>query len=166
MPSHEGAPPGFGKDLAGLTDWVSYFRNALGAVLVYDITEKQSFEALDQWLTKVREWSPEATLCLVGNKSDQGGKRKVTSDQGQQYAKVNEIPVFFETSAQSGNHVKEAFASLMASECPGAGSGDVLMEGSVVYEKHKAQGGDEYRFDQSRIVITDFDGDEEEVGCC
>ena len=97
---------------------LSYFRNALGAVLVYEISDKESYNALDHWLTKVRDWAPDATICLVGNKSDLNSRRKVTTEEGQRYAKANEIGLFFETSALNGNNIKQTFCDLMAGERP------------------------------------------------
>ena len=90
-----------------------YFRNALAAVLVYEITDKESFKALDHWLTQVRDWAPEATLCVIGNKSDLSSRRKVTTEEGETYAKENDIDIFFETSAANGSNVKETFCDLM-----------------------------------------------------
>lgn len=126
-----------------------YFRNALAAVLVYEITDKDSFKALDHWLAQVRDWAPDATLCLIGNKSDLNSRRKVTTEEGGRYAKENGIEIFYETSAANGSNVKDTFCDLM----------------TAVYEKLKAQGGDEYRYEESRIAIDDISEDLEPGGC-
>lgn len=88
----------------------SYYRNAAGGLLVYDITNRASFE-------HVKEWLDEATRCaepnrvvfaLVGHKTDQVKQRRVTTQEGQQLAEQMHL-LFLETSAKSGSHVEDAF---------------------------------------------------------
>ena len=59
----------------------SYYRNAVGVILVYDITERKSFEELGSWLTDVHALcEPNAVIELVGNKTDLAAKRTVTEN--------------------------------------------------------------------------------------
>lgn len=126
-----------------------YYRHSLGVVLVYEITEKDSFKALDVWLAEIHNWAPDAVIVLVGNKSDKG-PRKVTKDEGASFAKENNIDLFYETSALDGTNVTEAFEELLR----------------AIYLKYKQSGDPEYQFDHSRIPLVDFDDMEPtESGC-
>jgi len=91
-----------------------YYRNAMGVVLVYDVTSEASFSNVRQWLSQIAEHSAEGTdRMLLGNKADcDPAKRVVDAARGQALAKEYGIP-FMETSAKSGQNVQEAFA-LMA----------------------------------------------------
>ena len=62
----------------------SYYRGAAGALLVYDICRRETFEHLQSWLEDARHHSPKMTIMLVGNKSDlDGAKRAVTKEEGE-----------------------------------------------------------------------------------
>jgi len=128
-----------------------YYRNSLGVVLMYDISSKESFEALDHWYAEIKNWAPDATILLVGNKSDKNFQ--VAREDGRNYAKAKNIDLFFETSALDGANVQEAFKALLA----------------AIYDKYKAQGGPEYEFETSRIALLDdldeFDADAQHCGC-
>ena len=87
----------------------SIFRSRDCFILVYDITDRSSFENIPQIhedILRIREVSS-VPCCLVGNKCDLVDDREVTTEEGQQLAK--EIgSIFFETSAKSGQNVVEA----------------------------------------------------------
>jgi len=87
----------------------SYYRGAAGALLVYDITRRETFVQLEKWLTEAREnASEEMVIMLIGNKVDLEHKRCVTKEEGQQFAKDNGL-IFLETSAKTAQNVEEAF---------------------------------------------------------
>lgn len=87
----------------------SYYRGAAGALLVYDITSRDSFNALSNWLRDARTLaSPNIVILLVGNKKDLEDSREVTFTEASQFAQENEL-VFLETSAKTGENVEEAF---------------------------------------------------------
>lgn len=87
----------------------SYYRGAAGALLVYDITNRDSFNALEAWLSDARTLaSPNIIILLVGNKRDMEDEREVTFIEASNFAQENEL-VFLETSAKSGENVEEAF---------------------------------------------------------
>jgi small GTP-binding protein len=90
----------------------SYFRNAVGAILVYDITSMASFEQLTDWLNDLQSLSlPNAYILLVGNKSDLESQREVGAHLVKEFCGRHHLdPV--ETSAANGKGVKEAFARL------------------------------------------------------
>jgi Ras-related protein Rab-2A len=87
----------------------SYYRGAAGALLVYDITRRDSFEHVSQWLTEARtNADPDLVITLVGNKCDKGTERQVSFEEGHAFAHRNGL-YFLETSAVTGHMVDQAF---------------------------------------------------------
>lgn len=87
----------------------SYYRGAHGALLVYDITRRETFAHLQGWLREVHEHSnKEMVIMLIGNKSDLDNKRAVTFDEGRKFAEENGL-IFMETSAKTAENVDAAF---------------------------------------------------------
>lgn len=87
----------------------SYYRGAAGALLVYDISNRESFNALTNWLTDARTLaSPDIVIVLVGNKKDLEADREVTFLEASRFAQENEL-MFLETSARTGENVEEVF---------------------------------------------------------
>ncbi|KAM0822178.1 hypothetical protein ACQ4PT_071666 [Festuca glaucescens] len=123
----------------------SYYRSAVAALLVYDITRRGTFSHLASWLAEVRELADgnnNVTIMLVGNKTDLAHKRAVSTEEGEQFARENGLS-FMETSAKTRHNVDPAFVktSLMVyekiqdgaidvSKCTGvkAGDGVVVMD--------------------------------------
>jgi hypothetical protein len=67
----------------------SYYRGAAGALLVYDITRRETFEHLASWLEDARQHAnPNMTIMLIGNKADLAHRRAVSTEEGEQFAKV------------------------------------------------------------------------------
>ncbi|KAM5229278.1 ras-related protein Rab-17 [Ctenodactylus gundi] len=90
-----------------------YFRGANAALLVYDITRKDSFHKAQQWLEELeKEFPPgEVVVMLVGNKTDLSEKREVTFQEGQEFAESKSL-LFMETSAKLNHHVFEVFSAV------------------------------------------------------
>ncbi|XP_014282014.1 ras-related protein Rab-4B [Halyomorpha halys] len=87
----------------------SYYRGAAGALLVYDIANRESYNALGEWLTDARTLaSPNIIILLAGNKKDLEDDRQVTFLEASKFAQENEL-MYLETSAKSGENVEEAF---------------------------------------------------------
>ena len=87
----------------------SYFQSSQGLVLVYDITDRESFEKLNFWVDNIKNFAPEnAKFILVGNKCDLANERKVSYEEGENYAKNLNIKMF-EASARDGTNVNELF---------------------------------------------------------
>lgn len=90
----------------------SYFRNAAGAILVYDITNIASFDQLSDWLTDLQTLClPNSYILLVGNKKDLENKRQVGAQQVKDFAQRHKLETI-ETSALSGTNIVEAFSRL------------------------------------------------------
>ncbi|XP_047130618.1 ras-related protein Rab6 isoform X1 [Hydra vulgaris] len=96
----------------------SYIRDSSVAVVVYDITNVNSFQQTSKWIDDVRvERGSDVIIMLVGNKTDLAEKRQVATESGE--AKAKELNVMFiETSAKAGHNVKQLFRKV-ASALPG-----------------------------------------------
>lgn len=87
----------------------SYYRGAAGALLVYDITRRETFNHLASWLEDARQHAnPNMTIMLIGNKSDLTHRRAVTTEEGEAFAKEHGL-IFLETSARTAHNVEDAF---------------------------------------------------------
>ena len=87
----------------------SYYRGAAGALLVYDVTRRDSYNNLSKWLTEARTLASEAiVIVLVGNKKDLEAEREVTFLEASRFAQENEL-LFLESSALTGENVEETF---------------------------------------------------------
>jgi len=92
----------------------SYYRGAHGIIIVYDITDVESFNNVRQWLFEIDRFASEqVNKLLVGNKSDLVNKRVVTTETAKEFAEGLGIP-FLETSAKSSTNVEEAFLTMAA----------------------------------------------------
>jgi len=90
-----------------------YYRDAVGALLVYDVSNRKSFNDLDHWLKEVRTATGEETRVLViGNKSDLASTREVSLEEAARYAETNGLKVI-ETSAKDSSNVQEAFLGIL-----------------------------------------------------
>ncbi|KAJ3432533.1 ras and ef-hand domain-containing protein [Anaeramoeba flamelloides] len=90
----------------------TYYRNMDGVLVVYDITDQNSFEQVTDWVKEIRKHAPiDICMVLVGNKSDLNGSRKVTQENGKNLAEFLNCP-FIETSAKTGTNVSEGFTTL------------------------------------------------------
>lgn len=89
----------------------SYYRDAAGALLVYDVTRRETFQHLERWLSEAKQFaSQQICVTLVGNKSDLVKRRVVPRDDAETWAAENGLD-YIETSAKSADGVDEAFLS-------------------------------------------------------
>jgi len=96
----------------------SYIRDSSVAVVVYDITNRNSFINTAKWIDDVRtERGTDVVMMLVGNKTDLADKRQVSVEEGETRAKEHDI-MFIETSAKAGFNIKALFRKV-ASALPG-----------------------------------------------
>lgn len=92
----------------------SYIRDSSVAVVVYDITNANSFQQTSKWIDDVRtERGSDVIIMLVGNKTDLSDKRQVTTEEGERKAKELNV-MFIETSAKTGYNVKQLFRRVAA----------------------------------------------------
>ena len=90
----------------------SYYRGAHGILLLYDVTDKDSFKNLSNWLIEIEKNASKNVLkVLIGNKSDLEDKRVVSYNQGKEFADTYGLK-FIETSAKKNLNVNEAFETL------------------------------------------------------
>ena len=93
----------------------TYYKGAHGIIVVYDITDRDSFTAVSQWMEEIdKNASHSADKILVGNKCDDHKNRTISYEEGKELAEHFGIR-FIETSARETRNVAEAF-SLMAKE--------------------------------------------------
>eukprot|EP00128_Syssomonas_multiformis_P008031 Colp12_sorted_trinity150504_noHs@12867 len=93
----------------------TYYRVAVGALLVYDISKEQSFANCERWLKDLRDNADkEIVIMLVGNKTDlrKSHLEQVTTSQGEQFANEHRL-MFMETSALDSSGVESAFKEII-----------------------------------------------------
>ena len=91
----------------------TYYKGAKGALVVYDITRKETFDSVDRWISEVlNSGDKNMTMLLIGNKCDLDNQRQVTKEQGEEKAKAFKV-AFLETSASSGENLDVAFEMIM-----------------------------------------------------
>ncbi|XP_039778288.1 ras-related protein Rab-2-A-like [Panicum virgatum] len=89
----------------------SYYRGAAAAVLVYDITRRETFNHVASWLEDAKQLaSPHLTMVLVGNKCDLSNRRSVSYEEGERFAREHGM-IFMEASAKTAQNVEEAFTT-------------------------------------------------------
>ena len=90
----------------------TYFRGAHGILLLYDVTNKDSFKNLESWLIEIEKNAKEKVLkILIGNKCDLTDDREISTEEGKAFALRNGME-FMETSAKMNTNVTEAFETL------------------------------------------------------
>jgi len=93
----------------------AYYRGAVGALLVYDISKSLSFENVTRWLKELRDHADSnIVIMLVGNKTDQRHLRAVPTEDGKTFASENGLS-FIETSALEATNVDLAFQNILTS---------------------------------------------------
>jgi Ras-related protein Rab-11A len=91
----------------------AYYKGAKGAFIVYDITNKFTFESVDKWVQDLNSYGEKnLSLLLVGNKSDLENKRQINKEEGEEKAKSFGLG-FIETSACSGDNIDQAFEIML-----------------------------------------------------
>lgn len=88
----------------------SYYRGAHGIIIVYDITDRESFDNVKQWLSEIDRYACEnVNKLLVGNKCDMDSKRQVEYEEAKAFADERGIP-FLETSAKDATNVEKGMS--------------------------------------------------------
>jgi small GTP-binding protein len=87
----------------------AYYKNSVCAFVVYDITNRNSFQNVKSWIEDCRKQSPKTVfMVLIGNKVDLEDSRQVSYEEGSVFAEKNGM-LFFETSAKTGKNIEEIF---------------------------------------------------------
>ncbi|XP_010838122.1 PREDICTED: ras-related protein Rab-26, partial [Bison bison bison] len=90
----------------------AYYRDAHALLLLYDVTNKASFDSIQAWLTEIQEHAQDdVVLMLLGNKVDSAQERAVKREDAEKLAKDYGLP-FMETSAKTGLNVDLAFTAI------------------------------------------------------
>lgn len=90
----------------------SYYRGSHGIIIVYDVTDQESFNGVKMWLQEIDRYATSTVLkLLVGNKCDLKDKRVVEYDVAKEFADANKMP-FLETSALDSTNVEDAFLTM------------------------------------------------------
>ncbi|XP_046425133.1 ras-related protein Rab-37 isoform X2 [Neodiprion pinetum] len=90
----------------------AYYRDAHALLLLYDVTNKTSFDNIRAWLGEIREYAhDDVVIMLLGNKSDCGAERAVRREDGERLSREYRVP-FMETSAKTGLNVELAFTAV------------------------------------------------------
>lgn len=103
----------------------AYFRNAVGAILVFSLTDRQSFEDLDEWVNDLQSLShPDAEIILVGNKSDLKTERVISDGEVRSYSQRHRFE-YIETSAKELINVTSTFLQLAQTIHRNVGEGKI-----------------------------------------
>ncbi|XP_050208071.1 ras-related protein Rab11D [Mercurialis annua] len=91
----------------------AYYRGAVGAMLVYDITKRQTFDHIPRWLEELRSHADKnIVIILIGNKSDLENQRVVPTEDAKEFAQKEGL-FFLETSALESTNVESAFMTVL-----------------------------------------------------
>ncbi|PWA35385.1 hypothetical protein CTI12_AA610010 [Artemisia annua] len=91
----------------------AYYRGAVGAIVVYDITRYATYQNIEHWLKELRDYAdPSIVVMLVGNKADLGHLRAITTDDAKAFAERENF-FFMEASARDALNVENAFTQLL-----------------------------------------------------
>lgn len=90
----------------------TYYRNALGVLMVYDQTDMKTFDKIPSWITEAQEViGIDKPIFILGNKSDLTEKVEVSKDIAEEFSSINQY-IFFEVSAKTGFNVSAAFTEM------------------------------------------------------
>jgi len=117
-----------------------YYRGAAAAIVVYDITNRQSFVRAKSWVKELqRQGNPNIVIALAGNKFDLAEQRKVEIEEAKTYSEENGI-MFMETSAKTNNNVTELFKAIarkLPKTVPQPRASGIVIDPELIPEKNK-----------------------------
>eukprot|EP01031_Cornospumella_fuschlensis_P025655 gene25655-30986_t len=128
----------------------SYYRGACAAILMYDITRRETFTNLHRWLEEAKHNSnPDMVIMLVGNKTDLQHKRAVSTQEGQRFASDYGL-MFLEASAKQAENVEEAFVNIAAQVLSKVKDGTFRMDDESHGIKVGMRGGGQFKKDSAK----------------
>ena len=114
---------------------LNFIKNANGILLIYDISNKETFDSVKGWMSSIKNAANEnISIVLVGNKCDLEEKREVTNEEGKEKANAYNVP-FFETSCKEGINISETFQKLAEEIIKNKGN-DIGNEGEVISKEN------------------------------
>lgn len=132
----------------------AYYRGAVGALLVYDISKQLTFENVQRWLKELRDHADSnIVIMLVGNKSDLRHLRAVTTDAAKAFSDENNLS-FMETSALDASNVESAFQNILTSIY------------KIVSSKSLENTEDQIKPTQGNIISVSTPETQAKSGCC
>ena len=136
----------------------AYYKGAKGALLVYDITRRVTFENIDNWLIDLRtNGDKDILIILIGNKSDLEDKREVSKDEAETKAEQYNT-AFLETSAKSGDNITKGFMELIEQIYKANKDNTPTEQNEVKVEENKEEG--------ISLQKNDDDKNTKKGGCC
>ena len=90
----------------------SYLEGSQGAILIYDVTNSESFKNINIWLNNLRKFGGEVPFILVGNKIDLIDEIQIRGEEGGELMKKIKASTFYETSAKTGEKVNKIFQDI------------------------------------------------------
>ena len=139
----------------------NFYRNSSLAIIVYAVNQKESFESIEMWLRELRTHSnPDAKVFLIGNKIDLTEERKIKTEEGESYAKKNNLTKFIESSAKSGVNVQKIFID----------AAKILYDDYILYNGNEVDDGSVKEHSFSSRPRPSFESekkyDKKKKGCC
>ncbi|GKD82488.1 Ras-related protein RabA6a-like protein [Tanacetum coccineum] len=136
----------------------SYYRGALGAMLIYDITRQGTFDNIKKWLHELREFGDrDMVIVLVGNKSDLVDLREVDVEDGQKLAQLENL-YFMETSAKDNLNVEDVFLQMITKIY------SIASQKSLDAKKNESIPNLDGR--KEIFVVVDEEVPSKQIGCC
>ena len=134
----------------------NYYKGAVGALLVYDITNKESFLHCQNWLNELKEnGDKDVIIILVGNKCDLEKERQINKEEGENFAERNGI-FFMETSAKEGKNILNVFQV-----SAGKILGKILKNEEIGYDNNNTK--NKILKNDKNVKLTDKN---KKKGCC
>ncbi|KAJ0253960.1 Ras-related protein RABA4c [Hirschfeldia incana] len=138
----------------------AYYRGAVGAMLVYDITKRQSFDHVARWLEELRGHADKnIVIMLVGNKTDLGTLRAVPTEDAKEFAQRENL-FFMETSALDSINVEPSFLTVLTEIYR------IVSKKNLVANEEGESGGDSSLLQGTKIVVPGEETEGKGKGCC
>ncbi|NVM29220.1 MAG: GTP-binding protein [Candidatus Helarchaeota archaeon] len=90
-----------------------YLQGTNGALILFDLTNKESFDHVEDWIRELTKFAGKVPFVVVGNKADLSDQRAVSEDDGKKRAEELEGVDYIETSAKTGDKVEDAFKKII-----------------------------------------------------
>lgn len=136
----------------------AYYRGAVGALLVYDITKRQTFDNVQRWLRELRDHADSnIVIMMTGNKSDLNHLRAVAENDGQTLAEKEGLS-FLETSALEAHNIEKAFQTILSEIYHIISKKALAAQEAAASTAVPGQG--------TTINVTDSSGNVKRGGCC